>query len=144
MFAIEGFFRGSSGGKEKKFTEGGRLIKKWKLDPHDAVFSEMIPSMAGKDKINMTKGDVKDVISKLKDKGFISIGLPDTWYDSVISDWNGLPMPHDVKVMFNPKDIRSKFAKFDPKNKGSASLLGGLGALGLGATLSGDKKEDSF
>ena len=35
-------------------------------------------------------------------------------------------------VVFDPKNIRSKFAKFDPENKGKASLLGGLGALGVG------------
>ena len=45
-------------------------------------------------------------------------------------------------VVFDPKNIRSKFAKFDPENKGSASLLGGLGAVGLGVGLSSNKKDD--
>ena len=43
-------------------------------------------------------------------------------------------------VVFDPKNIRSKFAKFDPENKGKASLLGGLGALGVGIGLKSDEE----
>ncbi len=48
--------------------------------------------------------------------------------------------------MFNPEKLRSKNAKFDPKNKQKAGLLGGLGALGLGLGASSQQtnKEDSY
>ena len=35
-------------------------------------------------------------------------------------------------VAYNPEQIRSKFAAFDPSKKGSANLLAGLAALGVG------------
>jgi hypothetical protein len=40
-------------------------------------------------------------------------------------------------IVFNPKNIRSRFAKFDPAKKGSANLLAGVagaGLLGVGAS----------
>ena len=50
--------------------------------------------------------------------------------DDAIGHWN---KPSDHVAIFNPKDIRSIFAKFDPAKKDSANILAGglLGALGL-------------
>ena len=45
------------------------------------------------------------------------------------------------QVIFEPENIRSKFAKFDPKNIDKAGLLGGLGALTLGVGASQNSKE---
>jgi hypothetical protein len=42
---------------------------------------------------------------------------------------------------FDPKNIRSRFAKFDPAKAGSADILAGLGVVGAGAALS---QQDGF
>lgn len=63
--------------------------------------------------------------------------LKEAGYDSVIIpglDDEGNKIIFE-QVIFEPENIRSKFAKFDPKNKGSANLLGGLGALGVSSAL---------
>jgi hypothetical protein len=51
-------------------------------------------------------------------------------------------------VVFDPKNIRSKHAKFDPKKRDSGNLLAGLGAAlgitGLGVSSERDKKKPDF
>jgi hypothetical protein len=44
-------------------------------------------------------------------------------------------------IVFDPKNIRSRFAKFDPAKAGSADILAGLGVVGAGAALS---QQDGF
>jgi hypothetical protein len=43
--------------------------------------------------------------------------------------------------VFDPKNIRSRFAQFDPAKAGSADILAGLGVVGAGAALS---QQDGF
>jgi hypothetical protein len=49
--------------------------------------------------------------------------------------------PSNVTVVFEPSQVRSPGAKFDPKKKNSANLLAGglIGAVGVNAALNGDK-----
>tara|TARA_R110000772_G_scaffold258908_1_gene376308 strand:+ start:1 stop:1464 length:1464 start_codon:yes stop_codon:yes gene_type:complete len=74
--------------------------------------------------------------------------IQDSGFDSIKHSGNifqGMDTPDDTvhRIVFEPNRIRSRIgAKFDPKNKGSASLLGGLGAVGLGVGLSSNKKDD--
>jgi len=65
----------------------------------------------------------------------------DAGYDSVIykNNYEGLVDGEgsDSLIILDPKNIRSRFAKFDPAKKDSADLLasiGGAGLLGLGLT----------
>lgn len=73
--------------------------------------------------------------------------IEDAGFDSIkhAGDiFQGMDIPYGTehRIVFDPSRIRSSIgAKFDPKNKGSASLLGGLGALGLGIGLSQKEKE---
>jgi len=47
-------------------------------------------------------------------------------------------------MMFNPKNIRSKFAKFDPRKKNSANVLAGAGAGFLASQLMGQDPNERF
>ena len=53
------------------------------------------------------------------------------------SGYQGVHWPNQ-SVTFEPKNIRSVNAAFDPKHSGSANLLKGLGALGIGTGLYGE------
>lgn len=59
-------------------------------------------------------------------------------HDGVVLDYakEGWGGPREV-VVFDPKNIRSRFAKFDPAKKGSADILAGLAPLGLAAPFAG-------
>jgi hypothetical protein len=61
-----------------------------------------------------------DVVAELKRRG----------YDSMMIAEN-IDGPHETLAIFDPKNIRSKFAKFDPAKKDSANILASLGGLGL-------------
>lgn len=50
--------------------------------------------------------------------------------------------PVTVQAVFDPANIRSKFAAFDPANRGSANLLAGLGLGGLGYGLLANRQGD--
>lgn len=79
--------------------------------------------------------DTNEMSKLLKDKGY------DTAVFKGITDGKTIKankIAQDTVAVFKAENIRSKRAKFDPKNKGSASLLGGLGALGLGIGMSGN------
>jgi len=58
-------------------------------------------------------------------------------YDGVKKTYSSRDNPSSEIVIFDPKNIRSIFAKFDPSKKDSANLLasGLLGAIGLGGLL---------
>jgi len=45
----------------------------------------------------------------------------------------------DTTIIFDPRNIRSKFARFDPRLKHLANLSAGVGGLTLGSTLYGNK-----
>jgi hypothetical protein len=47
-------------------------------------------------------------------------------------------------MMFNPKNIRSKFAKFDPRKKNSGNVLAGAGAGFLASQLMGQDPNERF
>ena len=57
----------------------------------------------------------------------------------------GKPMVMDYgtkhAIVFDPKNIRSKHAKFDPSKKESANILAGIGATGLGLSVLADKED---
>jgi hypothetical protein len=57
---------------------------------------------------------------ELTDKGFDSVYLKNTTMDSI----EGKPI--DQYVSLDPKNIRSRFAAFDPLRKNSSSLLASL------------------
>lgn len=78
-----------------------------------------------------------------------SVSMPGEWapgkYDNVLfqskrGKYDGLDIkgattlgkPGDYRVVFDPKNIRSRFAAFDPFQRNSANLLAGVGAGGLG------------
>ena len=69
----------------------------------------------------------KQVVDFLKSKGFDSMFLKEN---------SGADQPFTTLAVFNPSDIRSVNAKFDPKEKGSPKILAsvpfaaGIGALG--------------
>lgn len=62
----------------------------------------------------------KEVVDALKDMGYDAMRIAEN-----------VDGPHDTLAVFDPKNIRSKFAKFDPLKKNSANLLAGIG----GATI---------
>ena len=70
--------------------------------------------------MNGNRNFSKELTEKLKKEGYDS---------SAVVDVNGDLIEMNI---FEPEMVRASHAKFDPKNKGSASLLGGLGALGVG------------
>jgi len=70
--------------------------------------------------MNSNRNFSKELTKKLKKEGYDS---------SAVVDVNGDLIEMNI---FEPEMVRASHAKFDPKNKGSASLLGGLGALGVG------------
>jgi hypothetical protein len=95
-------------------------------------------------KINMNGADFMDeqdyINNQIKDAK--ANGFDGVEFGRLIDDVGLTGDEADHLIMFNPEKLRSTSAKFDPKNKGSASLLGGLGALGLGVGLSSNKKDD--
>lgn len=91
-------------------------------------FQNLIEHLGFKDRSEMEKalhakyGDIpsEDKINRaLKDMGY-------TGRD--ILGYNG--QPREV-VVFDPKDVRSKFAKFDPDKSGSGNISAGLAGAGL-------------
>ena len=68
-------------------------------------------------------------------------------HDSVIfkNTYDGGKEPTDVAAVFNPSQIRSKFAAFDPRDIDSPSLLKGLAGIGVatGAATQSEQAEAS-
>jgi hypothetical protein len=76
----------------------------------------------------------KKVLDILKGQGFDGAKVSDYGMDdpfNSVTSW----------ATFDPKNIRSRFAKFDPAKKDSANILAGLGVVGAGAALS---QQDGF
>jgi len=62
--------------------------------------------------------------------------LEDAGFDSIkhsgdIFQGMDIPQGTEHRIIFDPSRIRSKFAKFDPKNIGKANLLGGVAGAGI-------------
>ena len=84
--------------------------------------------------------DTNEMSSLLKNKGY------DSAVFKGISDGKTAKankISQDTVAIFKPENIRSAHAKFDPENKGKASLLGGVGALSVGGMLSRDEEENT-
>jgi hypothetical protein len=64
----------------------------------------------------------KDVVEELKRLGYDSMLLKESSLDGA---------PHETLAVFDPKNIRSKFAKFDPSKKDSANILAGAAGAGV-------------
>lgn len=62
--------------------------------------------------------------SQVKKLGYLEDAVKDSGL------YNGFKVDNNV-IIFDPKNIRSIFAKFDPAMKDSANILAGLGAAGL-------------
>ena len=65
--------------------------------------------------------------------------------DDVPSSPN-MGQPSDIYAVFDPKNIRSRFAKFDPSKKDSANILAGVGGglLATGVLAEQRKKKDDM
>ncbi len=70
-----------------------------------------------------------EIMKKAKTKGHDSVIFKNT-YDP--GDPHNRVL-QDIATVFEPNQIRSKFATFDPKKKKSANILSGLGAAAIGA-----------
>lgn len=121
LLAVEGEFKGAAGKKMDVRTESGDILKRWKVDPHEVLFDEIIPSAMGKAKEDLTPADIKKFIDEKKAINIDGYLLEDTWYDAVTSAYNGYPKPHSVKIVFDPRNIRSVFAQFEDEK--SSRLL---------------------
>ena len=75
-----------------------------------------------------------DIIDAAKKEGFDSVLLKNTF--------DGGDKMTDIAVVFNPNQIRSKFAKFDPLKKDSANLLAGTGAAAFGLSALSNRIEE--
>jgi len=64
----------------------------------------------------------KDVVKELKRRGYDSMWIAEN-----------VDGPQETLAIFNPKNIRSKFATYDPAKKNSAKILAGTGAAAIGA-----------
>jgi hypothetical protein len=62
----------------------------------------------------------KDMVDFLKSKGYDSMRLAEEGYSGG---------PFETLGVFDPKNIRSVHAKFDPAKAGSADLLSGIGSF---------------
>lgn len=72
-----------------------------------------------------------DIMKRAKELGHDSVIFKNT-YDP--ADPNNRVL-QDIVAVFDPSQVRSKFAAFDPKKKGSGNLSAGIGAAALGAGL---------
>lgn len=69
--------------------------------------------------------------------GIILRGVRDPGIMDSIGPQGNPRTPATVVAVFNPKDVRSVNAAFDPASKESANILAGVGAVGAGAAMTG-------
>jgi hypothetical protein len=88
------------------------------------------------DAVDFGSRDTKDFVNSLISSGQSSDILEDLGY-------SGLDYSDTERLIFDPKNIRSVNAAFDPANRQSGNLLGGLtaGAVGVGALTASDESE---
>jgi hypothetical protein len=82
--------------------------------------------------INKNRNFSKELTAKLKAEGYDS---------SAVIDVNGQMIEMNI---FDPKMVRASHAKFDPKNKEKAGLLGGLGAVAVSGMLAKDDEQSEL
>jgi hypothetical protein len=110
-----------------RFNAGGKEFSGMSVDalrsriPEEkqAAFDAIIPELRLRNG-NLTTGNLEVIAQKLGHDGFIIDNVKDTY--------NATGKPGRVVAVFDPANIRSKFAAFDPAKRGSANLLAGLGA----------------
>ena len=76
----------------------------------------------------------KAMVDELKRQGYDAMRIAEKMGD-------GADGVHGTLAVFDPKNIRSTSAQFDPAKAGSADILAGLGVVGAGAALS---QQDGF
>jgi len=113
--------------------QDGNPVYSWKIDPHDAVFDML--------KDGPASADPRAYVSARKDAGVRGLDLPGTLYDGGRSNWHGYQEPHNVRVMFDPANIRSKFARFDPRLKHLSNLSAAGAGLGIASVLRAQEEE---
>ena len=72
-----------------------------------------------------------EVVSKLKEMG----------YDSMLLAEN-IGGPHETLAVFDPSNIRSRFAQFDPAKRDSANILAGGAGAALGLNVLADRESN--
>lgn len=86
------------------------------------------PMLAGKlpmDEASRTKGENSYVWTSIPDK--VTEQLRRLGYDGILDTGGKMGgQGHTVAIPFGPEQVRSQFAKFDPKNEGKSMLLGAL------------------
>ena len=86
----------------------------------------------GRDVLGLTDKDYPnglEIYEYAKSKGFDGVVFKQV-VDDPGAPW--IAKPSDIYATFDPKNIRSKFAKFDPAKKNSANLLAGGAAAAIG------------
>jgi hypothetical protein len=80
-----------------------------------------------------------DLINKSKELGHDSIIFKNAL------DYGSGGIPSEIPIVFNPNQIRSINAEFNPSKKMSKNILAGLGAIGLGTSeLKNDENLEKF
>jgi hypothetical protein len=82
--------------------------------------------------------EVNDVIANARKQGYDGVTFKNLDDSAGWSD-----MPADHTVVFDPSNIRSTNAAFDPDQKDSSNLLAGLGAAGVGLGLMQSEDADA-
>lgn len=77
-----------------------------------------------------------DLIKQAKEKGHDAVIFKNT-SDPGFQGNHDAHAPHDVAVVFEPNQIRSQFAKFDPKKKKSGNILDSIAPVAIGGAALG-------
>lgn len=103
------------------------------IDPIDftgsAVAAKLAPSVTEAIISGVSSKEFQNIIQKAKELGHDSVILKNTFDPADHSN----RVMQDIRVVFEPNQIRSKFAEFNPKKAKSGNIAAGLGAVGLGA-----------
>jgi hypothetical protein len=96
------------------------------------------------DKYGVVGKSDDEVIAALQAKGHDGVVFPvpvQTW-DSQSKRLSPTGEMQEYVVVFDPKNLRSQFARFDPAQAGSSNLMAGLGALFAGGAAMNRRDED--
>ncbi len=126
--------------KGKVFTEAafGKEVEKWAKD--NGYFSNTLPQgdpLKGAPFYVRMETAQKDFANKLLAEGYDAVP-----YVNAVEDPNSISY-----LVLKPNNLRSRYAKFDPKKLNSANLSAGLGSLFAGSALAksaaqGKKSDD--
>jgi hypothetical protein len=84
-------------------------------------------------KYDPTDTPLTELAQQAKKEGFDGLRLQNFSDEGGWGQYN----PTDHVLVFNPSNIRSVNAAFDPASKESANILAGVGAVGAGAAMTG-------